>query len=159
MGILEAAQLDEGPVRVGTRVRGVSKILGRRFEWTTEVTEFQPSTLSSSHAVEGKLRFTVTYAVSRENGGTRYNNRVEAETGLGGIFGRLADPIVEKAQRRTVRANLDTLAELLANPDALNGVSEPQDRAEARTSLPPGQCPPCLPNRIWYAVSSRVWPG
>lgn len=115
--ILEAAQLDEGPLRLGTRVRGVSKILGRRFEWTTEVTDFQPSTLSSSRAVEGKLRFTVTYTLSRENGGTRYNNRVEAETGLGGIFGRLADPIVEKAQRRTVRANLDTLAELLANPD------------------------------------------
>jgi hypothetical protein len=32
---------------------------------------------------------------------------------LGGVFGRLADPLVEKVQRRTVRANLDTLAELL----------------------------------------------
>jgi NADPH:quinone reductase-like Zn-dependent oxidoreductase len=34
------------------------------------------------------------------------------------VFGRLADPIVEKAQRRTVRANLDTLAELLGHADA-----------------------------------------
>ena len=40
--------------------------------------------------------------------------KVEAESGLGGIFGKLSDPIVENAQRRTVRSNLGTLAELLA---------------------------------------------
>lgn len=30
-------------------------------------------------------------------------------------FGRLADPFIEKAQSRTVRANLETLAELLVD--------------------------------------------
>lgn len=116
--IMEAEQLDTGPVRVGTRWRGVSKILGRRFEWTTEVTELQPPTRTSSRAIEGKLRFTVTNTLQPESGGTCYTYRVEADSGLGGVFGRLTDPIVEKAQRRTVRANLDTLAELLAHSDA-----------------------------------------
>jgi uncharacterized protein YndB with AHSA1/START domain len=116
--ILEAEQIDSGQVRVGTRWRGVSKILGRRFEWTTEMVELDPPTTTVSRAVEGKLNFTVTNTYQPEAGGTRFTYKVEAESGLGNIFGRLADPMVEKAQRRTVRANLDTLAELLTNSDA-----------------------------------------
>ncbi len=79
-------------------------------------TELEPAARVSSRAVDGKLHFTVTNTMRAEAGGTRFTYRVEAESGLGGIFGRLSDPIVEKAQRRTVRANLDTLAELLAQP-------------------------------------------
>jgi uncharacterized protein YndB with AHSA1/START domain len=114
--IMETEQIDSGSVQVGTRWRGASKILGRRFDWTTEVTELERPVRTSSRAVEGKLHFTVTNTFQAEDGGTRFTYRVEAESGLGGIFGRLSDPIVEKAQRRTVRANLDTLAELLAQP-------------------------------------------
>jgi hypothetical protein len=40
-----------------------------------------------------------------------------ADAGLGGLFGRIADPIVERAQRRTIRGSLDTLAELLTQPN------------------------------------------
>lgn len=116
--IMEAEQVDSGPLRVGSRWRGVSKILGRRFEWTTELVEFAPPDRTLSRAVEGKLRFTVTNTFQPEGGGTRFTYKVDAESGLGGIFGRVADPIVEKAQRRTVRANLDTLAELLAEAQA-----------------------------------------
>lgn len=113
--VMEAEQVDPGPVQVGTRWRGASKILGRRFEWTTEVTELQPPTQVVSRAVEGKLHFTVTNTMQPENAGTLFTFRVEADSGLGGVFGRLTDPIVEKAQSRTVRANLDTLADLLAH--------------------------------------------
>lgn len=116
--IMEAEQPAPGEVRVGTRWRGVSKILGRRFDWTTELTELQPPNRLSSRTVEGKLHFTVTLTSQPEDGGTRLTYRVEAESGLGGVFGRLADPIVEKAQGRTVRANLDTLAELLTDSGA-----------------------------------------
>ncbi len=112
--IIGAEKVEAGPNRVGSHWRGVSKILGRRFEWTTEITEHQPPQQASSRAVEGKLRFTVTNTLQPEAGGTRFTYKVEAESGLGGIFGKLSDPIVEKAQRRTVRSNLDTLAELLA---------------------------------------------
>jgi carbon monoxide dehydrogenase subunit G len=95
-------------------LRGTSKILGRRFEWATEITEFDRPRRSSSRSVEGKLQFTVTVLVEPADGGARLTYRVDAASGLGGIFGRLADPIVERAQARTVRANLETLAELLA---------------------------------------------
>ena len=122
------AQADNLPVwdssivqaeQVGTRWRGASKILGRRFEWTTELTEFDRPRRSSSRSIEGKLQFTVTLLLAPADDGTRFTYRVDAASGLGGVFGRLADPFVERAQARTVRANLETLAELLAkNPQA-----------------------------------------
>jgi uncharacterized membrane protein len=117
--IVQAEQVGADPVGVGTRWRGTSKILGRRFEWTTELTEFDRPRRNSSRSVEGKLQFTVTILLEPAVGGTRFTYRVDAASGLGGVFGRLADPIVERAQARTVRANLETLAELLAkNPDS-----------------------------------------
>jgi uncharacterized membrane protein len=112
--IVQAEQVGAEAVGVGTRWRGTSKILGRRFEWATEITEFDRPRRSSSRSVEGKLQFTVTVLVEPADGGARFTYRVDAASGLGGVFGRLADPIVERAQARTVRANLETLAELLA---------------------------------------------
>lgn len=63
--VMAATPVGDGPVGVGSRGRGTSKVLGRQF-------------------------------------------------GLGGVFGKLADSLVERAQGRTVRANLETLAEWLA---------------------------------------------
>ena len=84
---MEAEQPDAGPVGVGTRWREVSKVLGRRSEWTTEVTDLQPPTRISRRAVGGKLRVIVTNTMHPENGGTRFTHRVEAESGLGGVLG------------------------------------------------------------------------
>jgi len=111
--IVQAEQVGTAPVAVGTRAQGTSKILGRRFQWTSEVTELDPPRRVSYRSVEGKLAFTVTNTVEPADGGTQYTFRLEAESGLGGVFGKLADPIVERAQARTVRANLDTLADVL----------------------------------------------
>jgi uncharacterized membrane protein len=112
--LLQAEQIGTDPVGVGTRSRGTSKILGRRFEWTTEVTEFDPPRRLSFRSVEGKVNFSVTNVLEPVDGGTQYTYRVDAESGLGGVFGLLADPIVQRAQARTVRANLGTLADVLA---------------------------------------------
>jgi uncharacterized protein YndB with AHSA1/START domain len=111
--ILEAQQERPGERGVGTRVRGVSKILGRRFPWVTEYVEYNPPSRLVARSVEGPMHFTVSQTVEPAEGGTRFIWRVEADPGLGGIFGRLADPLVEKAQARTVRNNLETLTEVL----------------------------------------------
>jgi uncharacterized membrane protein len=112
--IVEAEQLGDDPVAIGTRWRGTSKILGQRFQWAAEITEFDRPVRQSSRSVEGKLSFSVSNVLAPVEGGTQYTYRVDAEPGLGGVFGRLADPIVAKAQSRTVRASLDNLAALLA---------------------------------------------
>ena len=111
--VLKAEQVGSGPVGLGTRTRGTSKIMGRHFDWTTEQTLFEAPTRAVTKSVEGDLTFTVTNTVEPAEGGTRLTYRIDADPGLGGVFGRLADPFIEKVQSRTVRANLETLAELL----------------------------------------------
>ena len=111
--ILECVQVSSGAVTAGTRYRGASRIVGRRIEWTTEVTEFVPGVRMASQSVEGSLTFAVSYEVSASPAGTTLRYRLAAESGLGGAFGRALEPIVERAQTKVVRTNLDKLASLL----------------------------------------------
>lgn len=111
--MLECAQVGSGAVTAGTRYRGASTILGRRIEWTTEVVEFVPGVSAVSQSVEGPLTFTVSYEVSAAPAGTALRYRLAAESGLDGAFGRAMEPIVQRAQTKVVRANLDQLARLL----------------------------------------------
>ena len=103
--ILEAEKLTPGAPRIGTRWRGASKILGRRFTWVTEIQEFDAPRWSLSRTVEGDIGFTASYALQDEDGGTRYTYWVDAEPGLSGVFGRITDPLVQSAQLRTMRGN------------------------------------------------------
>lgn len=111
--IVECRLTTAGPVAVGSRYSGTSKILGRRMPWTTEVTEYVPGVRSASTSVDGPLRFTVSYDLAETPAGTSLTYRIAAESGLGGAFGRAMEPIVEKAQRKVVQSNLAALADLL----------------------------------------------
>jgi carbon monoxide dehydrogenase subunit G len=111
--IVHTERLDTGPLGVGSRTKGTSKVLGRRFDWTTEVVDFEPPRRSRLQSVEGDLKFTVTTTAEPEGSGTRLTQRIDADSGLGGIFGKIADPLVQKAHARTTKANLETLSEIL----------------------------------------------
>jgi carbon monoxide dehydrogenase subunit G len=112
--MLECELVDDAPVAVGSKYRGATKVMGRRFDWTTEVIEFEPGVRSASRAIEGVLKFTVSTTLAAVDGGTRLTYRIEAESGLGGSFGKVMEPIVQKAQAKVVRSNLDSLANLLS---------------------------------------------
>ncbi|BAH53747.1 hypothetical protein ROP_55000 [Rhodococcus opacus B4] len=111
--IVECEQVTDGELGVGTRWRGVNRILGKRIDWGTEFVEHQPGKVATSKSVEGRLGFTATTKLEEVDGGTLFTYRVDSESGLGGVFGKLADPIVAKAYSRTMRASLDNLADLL----------------------------------------------
>lgn len=115
--ILECEQITDGEIGVGTRWRGVNRLLGKRVDWVTEFTEYEPQKLISGKSVDGKVGFTNTSKLEETDGGTRFTYRLETESGLGGIFGKLADPIVSAAYSRVVRASLDNLADLLTAED------------------------------------------
>jgi carbon monoxide dehydrogenase subunit G len=118
--VIRAEQLDDGLVGPGTRSKGTSKILGRQFDWVTENVHFDPPKQTVIRSVDGKFGFTISNILEPEAGGTRLTYRLEVDSGLGGFFGKLADPLVQKAHARTVRANLDTLADLLTeHPDGI----------------------------------------
>jgi len=111
--MLECVQVGSGAVAVGTRYRGASLVLGRRIEWTTEVTQFVPGVRVASQSVAGPLTFTVSYELSAAPTGATLRYRLTAESGLDGAFGRAIEPIVHRAQTKVVRANLGKLAALL----------------------------------------------
>ncbi|MCU1434820.1 MAG: hypothetical protein JWR71_1545 [Pseudarthrobacter sp.] len=117
--VIQAEQLGDGPVHVGTRFKGTSKIMGRRFDWVTENIQFEPPSKTVIRSVEGPMTFTISYSLEPQGAdGTRLTYSIDAASGLGGVFGKLADSFVQKAHSRTVRANLETLADLLAeHPD------------------------------------------
>jgi carbon monoxide dehydrogenase subunit G len=112
--VIHAEQVGDGPVGLGTRSKGTSKILGRQFDWITENVHFDPPRQSVIRSVGGKFDFKISNVLEPEAGGTRLTYRVEVDSGIGGVFGKLADPLVQKAHARTVHANLETLADLLA---------------------------------------------
>ncbi len=111
--VLEYEQLGDGPLGVGTRTRGRSKVLGRKFDWTAEVVEFEPPRRIVSRSVESPFDFTLTLTLQPEGDGTRFTWRVDSASGLGGIFGKITDPLVQKAHARAMRANLETLVDIL----------------------------------------------
>lgn len=118
--VIRAEQVGDGPVETGTRSKGTSKIMGRHFDWVTETTVFDPPNKLAIESVGGDFKFSISNSLEPQGDGTRFTYRIDADSGLGGVFGKLADSLVEKAHARTVRANLETLADLLAeHPDVV----------------------------------------
>jgi uncharacterized protein YndB with AHSA1/START domain len=106
---LEANAEQPGPIRVGSRIHSVGRLLGRRFEHTNEVIELVPnekySTKSTSpFPVESTLTFEPT------PGGTRVT--FSAASQPGGFF-KVAEPVLGRIVKKQLQAQFDTLKELL----------------------------------------------
>jgi len=107
---LETEQTSGGPVGVGTTFRNTSKFLGRRIDSTYEVTENEPPRRQCVRATSGPIPGSGCYLFEPAEGGTRFTQRFEAE--IGGFF-RLAEPLVGRAIRRQMEADMATLKDLL----------------------------------------------
>jgi hypothetical protein len=105
-GVREVRQLDEGPLRVGSRVERVASFLGRRIRYVNEVTELEPGHRLDMRSVEAPFAMRITYTVREREGGSLVENRVRG--GSGRLFG-LAWPLVGWLVRRSVRRDLDRL--------------------------------------------------
>ncbi|TSD46192.1 hypothetical protein FFI94_008465 [Rhodococcus sp. KBS0724] len=116
--IVESRQITDGPTGVGSRWQGASRILGKRIDWTAEFTEYDAPKRTSAKSVKSPVAFTLTTTCEEVEKGTRVTYRLDSESGLGGVFGRMADPLVTKAFGRSQQASLENLADLLDNEAA-----------------------------------------
>ena len=108
---LETEQTSEGAVDVGTTFRNTSKFLGRRIESTYQVTENDPPHKQCVRITSGPLPGSACYLYEPADGGsTRFTQNFETE--VGGFF-RLAEPLVARAIRRQMQADMATLKDLL----------------------------------------------
>lgn len=111
--LVEYAQIDEGDPGKGTRHRGVVRVAGRRVEWTSEITEWDPLAFYELRSMESPFDWRIRYEFEEEEaGGTRIIFDQEIAE-VGGFFGKLADPLVTRMYARDVKANLETLKDLL----------------------------------------------
>ena len=108
-------QGDWGP-EVGDRAGQVMKIAGRQVESTKEVTEVVPKEQFSFKTADGPVDEIVSFRLEDDGQGTRLT--IHGETpGLGGIFGRLSEPLVTHMFARDLQASLDNLKTLLEELD------------------------------------------
>ena len=107
--IIEEATASETPVKVGTRIRTRTRMLGRKIEGTLEVVEYEPNKRVVQKSDE-PFPFKVINTFQAENGGTRLVSAAEAE--LGGFF-KLSEPIFARIAKKQAQAGLETAKELL----------------------------------------------
>ena len=100
------------PLNEGDTFITVGKFLGRRFETPFERASYEPNRRYTDRAAGGPIpdqEWTYTFDEVSE-GTTRLTRAAEGEPG--GFF-KLADPLIERALKRQVRADLETLKDLL----------------------------------------------
>jgi uncharacterized protein YndB with AHSA1/START domain len=108
---LEAERTSEGPLGVGTTFRNTTKFLGRRFDTSYELTEYEPPRKQCYRVTTGPIPGVVCYLFEpSDEGSTRFTQTFEAE--VGGFF-RLAEPLVARAIRRQMEADMETLKDML----------------------------------------------
>jgi uncharacterized membrane protein len=103
---------ERGPLREGGRFTATQKALGRRFEASFEVIDYEPNRRYAHRGTEEHpVPVTMVFAYEPlSSEGTRFTPRIEAEPG--GFFG-LVGPVLERVIRRQMRTNLETLKALL----------------------------------------------
>lgn len=111
-GVEESEILDGEGVRVGSKFRSVGRLLGRKMEFTLEVTQHDPPKVIAVKTVDGPFSYTGRYTVEPEGDGCRLKVSGEAPS-LGVFFGKVGDPIVVKVYAREVRGDLEKLKVLL----------------------------------------------
>ncbi len=100
------------PLNEGDTFTTVGKFLGRRFETPFERASYEPNRRYTDRAAGGPIpdqEWTYTFEEVSEDA-TRLTRAAEGEPG--GFF-KLADSLIERALKRQVRADLETLKDLL----------------------------------------------
>ncbi len=94
------------PVAIGSRIGFTARFLGRRLEYTYEVTHLEPGARFTMRTAEGPFPMETTYTWEDTPGGTRMVLRNRGEpTG----FSKIGAPMMERAMRRANRKDLDRL--------------------------------------------------
>jgi uncharacterized membrane protein len=101
------------PMGVGRRGRMVMKFPGRRAEFIDEVTEYEPGRRIAHRTVKGPIPLN-TACICEPAGDACRATIVGAVDRLpGGVFGRLAAPLVTSVLRRGFKADLARLKNIL----------------------------------------------
>jgi uncharacterized membrane protein len=114
--MLEFTKLDEGDPRKGTRYLGVTKVAGRKVEWTAEISEWDEVDFYEMQAIASPVGWHLRFGFDEVPNGTRVTMHQELDP-FAGFFGKLADPLVTRMYSRDVKGNLETLKDILESEE------------------------------------------
>ena len=109
-GIRSAEWTSDGPPGVGSTVKGVASMLGRKIEFVTEITGWDPPNLWSVKSVGGPLPFEATSKFEAQGDGTLMTETTQME--IGGFF-KLAEGLVGKQLQKQFEAERAAIKLLL----------------------------------------------
>jgi uncharacterized protein YndB with AHSA1/START domain len=113
-GVLEAEQTSKGPRGVGTTDREARKFMGRQFDQTFVVTEYEPNRMIKKKTTSGPMAIDTSYAFESVEGGTKVT--LVGGGDVGGFF-KLADPLISRMAKRQIEADLANLKDMLEAQD------------------------------------------
>lgn len=108
--VLESAQISTGELEVGTRLRRITKWLGRKFITNAEIVEFVPYLKSCSRTTSGAIRQLESRYFEATANGTKLTVVLEGD--FSNIFS-LVDEVIERIMRRQLGTDLYTLKDFL----------------------------------------------
>ncbi len=106
----ESEITSEGPMGVGTRVRSVSRVLGRTAESTWEVTEYEVNRKKAVKSTSGPILFGSAAVFESVEGGTKLTFSMQAE---GSGISKLIAPVIVRMIKRQSENSFANLKELL----------------------------------------------
>lgn len=106
----QGEQTSEGPLGVGTTYRGSSDFMGRKMEWTSEITEYEPNRRMAQKLDMGPAVMAMSWLVEPVGDGTKFTMISEGE--MGGLA-KLAGPLMDRTMKKQMEGNLARLKALL----------------------------------------------
>ena len=108
--LLEVNQTSNGPVGIGTTLREVRRLMGRKIETAFTVTEYEPDVSLGFKSTSGPIPMRASFSLDGSSNGTKVTMTVEAE--LTGVF-KMTEPLVVHGAKKQMDADIAKLKELL----------------------------------------------
>jgi len=109
-GAESARWSSEGPVRVGSTVHSVGRLLGREMVIDAEITEWNPPDVSGMKFSTGPMKVENSNRFESKDGGTLLTQHFEGE--IGGFF-KIAEGLAIKQVQKTIEKDGKTLKRLM----------------------------------------------
>ena len=111
--IVGVERQDEGPLRVGSKVKESRRVPGGDRSMTYEVTEHDPPRRSSFRVLDGPIRAVGTISVDPVGDGSRSRLTFSVDFKASGLGGRVLLPVARAQARKQVPKDQAKLKQLL----------------------------------------------